>query len=70
MGTVFLVEVGGAVPVVLMDQDDHEAEGLPAVALKAVLLVSALGPKGVFLWRVEGGASFQKESGTFKPRPK
>jgi hypothetical protein len=51
-----LVQVGGAVPVVLMDQNDLEAEGLPEVALEAVLVVSALDPKDVFLWRVVAGA--------------
>jgi hypothetical protein len=48
VGTLLLVLVGGAVPVVLMDQDDIEAEGLLAVALEAVLLVNALDPRDVF----------------------
>jgi len=57
VGTLLLVQVGGAVPVVLMDQDDLEAEGLPEVALEAVLLVKSLDPKDVFFvarrgWRI------------------
>jgi len=48
VGTLLLVQVSGAVPVVLIDQDDLKGEELPEVALEAVLVLSAFDPKNVF----------------------
>jgi hypothetical protein len=52
VGTLLLVQVAGAVPVVV-DKDDLEAEGLPEVALEVVLGVNARDPNDIYLlWRV------------------
>jgi hypothetical protein len=48
VGTLLLVQVSGAVPVVLIDQGDLKGEELPEVALEAVLVLSAFDPKDVF----------------------